>query len=69
MITNWYNNPRIYNLVGILTNSKTTSLSIRQIQNIFNKKDVTTIDNFIDELNREKGVKLLMALELPNLNQ
>ena len=53
MITNWYNNPRIYNLVGILTNSKTTSLSIRQIQNIFDKKDVTTIDNFIDELNRE----------------
>lgn len=64
MITNWYNNPRIYNLVGILTNSKTTSLSIRKIQDIFDQKNVTTIDNFIDELNREIRRKLVDSFKI-----
>lgn len=59
MLMNWYNNPRIYNLVGILTNSKTTSLSIRKIQYIYEKENISTIDDFIYELNKEIRSRLV----------
>ena len=50
MLQNWFYNPKVYNLVGLLVKH---GYSIKQISDIYDKKDVETNDNFICELSRE----------------
>ena len=50
MLQNWYYNPKIYNLVGLLVKH---GYSIKNISDIYNRDSVNTHDDFIYELNRE----------------
>lgn len=50
MLQNWYYNPKIYNLVGLLVKH---GYSIKKISDIYNRDGVNTHDDFICELNRE----------------
>lgn len=50
MLQNWYYNPMIYNLVGLLIKH---GYSIKQISDIYNQDDVNTHEDFITELNKE----------------
>ena len=50
MLQNWYYNPKIYNLVGLLVKH---GYSIKNISDIYNRDGVNTHDDFIYELNRE----------------
>ena len=50
MLQNWYYNPKIYNLVGLLVKH---GYSIKNISDIYNRDGINTHDDFIYELNRE----------------
>jgi hypothetical protein len=50
MLQNWYYNPKIYNLVGLLVKH---GYSIKQISDIYNRDGIYTHDDFIYELNKE----------------
>lgn len=50
MLQNWYYNPKIYNLVGLLVKH---GYSIKNISDIYNRDRINTHDDFISELNRE----------------
>lgn len=50
MLQNWFYNPRVYNLVGLLVKH---GYSIKQISDIYNRVDVLTNDDFIRALNQE----------------
>ena len=47
MLQNWYQNPRLYNLVGLLTKETTVNLSIKDISDIYNAENVVTTEDFI----------------------
>lgn len=49
MLKNWYYNPKIYNLVGLLVKH---GYSIKNISDIYNRDNVNTHNDFIDELNK-----------------
>lgn len=50
MLQNWYYNPQIYNLVGLLVKH---GYSIKLIADIYNRDSVNTNADFIRDLNRE----------------
>lgn len=56
MIQNWYYNPQIYNLIGLLIKH---GCSIKDISDIYNRDNVNTHDDFIFELNREIRLKII----------
>lgn len=56
MLQNWYYNPKIYNLVGLLVKH---GYSIKKISDIYNRDSVNTHDNFIYELNREIRTEII----------
>lgn len=56
MIQNWYYNPKIYNLIGLLIKH---GYSIKDISDIYNHDVVYTHDDFIFELNREIRLKIV----------
>lgn len=51
MLQNWYRNPRIYNLIGLLT--KENNISIKSIAELYDAKDVKTTDEFITKLKQK----------------
>lgn len=56
MLQNWYYNPKIYNLIGLLVKH---GYSIKEISDIYNRDNVYTHDDFIYELNREIRIKII----------
>jgi uncharacterized protein with ParB-like and HNH nuclease domain len=56
MLQNWYYNPKIYNLVGLLVKH---GYSIKKISDIYNRDSVNTHNNFIYELNREIRTEII----------
>ena len=50
MLQNWFQNPKIYNLVGLLVKH---GYSIRQISEIYDRPSIETTDDFIKGLNTE----------------
>ena len=65
MIQNWYNNPKIYNLIGLLIKH---GYSIKDISDIYNRDDVCTHDDFIFELNREIRLKIVDPIPIKKGN-
>ena len=65
MIQNWYNNPKIYNLIGLLIKH---GYSIKDISDIYNRDDVHTHDDFIFELNREIRLKIVDPIPIKKGN-
>ena len=62
MLQNWYRNPRIYNLIGLLTKEQgvsTENLSTKAIADIYDASDVVTMDDFITKL-KEKVCKVIV---------
>ena len=56
MLQNWYRNPRIYNLVGLLTKEQDVSkedLSTMAISNIDDAQDVHTTEQFVTKLKQK----------------
>ena len=56
MLQNWYRNPRIYNLVGLLTKEQDVSkedLSTMAISNIYDAQDVHTTEQFVTKLKQK----------------
>lgn len=56
MLQNWYHNPRVYNLVGLLTkeqNSSSVSLTTKAIADIYDADDVITTEDFITKLKQK----------------
>lgn len=51
MLQNWYRNPRIYNLVGLLT--KENDISIKSIAELYDAENVETTDDFITKLKQK----------------
>ncbi len=56
MLQNWYYNPKIYNLVGLLVKH---GYSIKEISDIYNRDDVNTHDDFIFNLNKEIRTQII----------
>lgn len=50
MLQNWFYNPKVYNLVGLLIKH---GCSIRDISNLYDQPSVVKHDDFIRELNRK----------------
>lgn len=61
MLQNWYNNPRIYNLVGLLIKH---GHSIKRISDIYNQEDVITNEDFIIHLNKEVRREIIDKVEI-----
>ena len=62
MLQNWYRNPRIYNLIGLLTKEQGISgeqLSTKVISDIYNAPEVVTMEDFITKL-KEKVCKTIV---------
>ena len=56
MLQNWYRNPRIYNLVGLLTKEQDVSkedLSTMVISNIYDAQNVRTTEQFVTKLKQK----------------
>jgi hypothetical protein len=53
MLQNWYQNPRIYNWIGLLIKDKSANISITDISEIYNKEEVITTEDFILELKKK----------------
>ena len=56
MLQNWYRNPRIYNLVGLLIKENRVSnedLSIKAISDIYDSADVYTTEQFVEKLKQK----------------
>jgi len=56
MLQNWYHNPRVYNLVGLLTKEQSVSsikLSTKAIADIYDADDVITTEDFITKLKQK----------------
>jgi len=51
MLQNWYRNPRIYNLIGLLT--KEQGISTKAIADIYDANDVITMEDFIKKLKQK----------------
>ncbi len=56
MLQNWFYNPKIYNLVGLLVKH---GYSIKNISDIYNRDSINTHDDFIYELNKEIWNKII----------
>ena len=50
MLQNWYRNPRVYNLIGLLIKQNDNKATTKTIADIYNDKTVVTTDNFIKQL-------------------
>lgn len=48
MLRNWYYNPQIYNLIGLLTKC---GVGLDKISEVYRREDINTSDEFITELN------------------
>lgn len=56
MLQNWYLNPRVYNLVGLLTkeqNTSSVSLTTKAIADIYDANEVITTEDFITKLKQK----------------
>lgn len=56
MLQNWFHNPRIYNLVGLLTKEQSASgrlLTTKDIADIYDAEDVITTEDFIKRLKQK----------------
>ena len=56
MLQNWYHNPRVYNLVGLLTKEQGVSkikLTTKAIADIYDADDVITTEDFITKLKQK----------------
>ena len=63
MLQNWYYNPKIYNLVGLLVKH---GYSIKNISDIYNRGDVNTHDDFINKLNMEIRSVIIDQIPISN---
>ena len=59
MLQNWYQNPRIYNWIGLLIKDKSANISITDISEIYNKEEVITTEDFILELKKKVCEKII----------
>jgi len=65
MLQNWFYNPKVYNLVGLLVKH---GHSIKKISAIYNMKSVVTNDDFIKELNCEIRRELIDSIPIEKGN-
>lgn len=61
MLQNWYYNPKVYNLVGLLVKH---GYSVKQIYDIYNAETVMTIDDFIRDLNKEICKRIINGISI-----
>ncbi len=66
MLQNWFYNPKIYNLVGLLVKH---GYSIKNISDIYNRDSINTHDDFIDELNKEIWNKIINPILISNISK
>ena len=66
MIQNWYYNPKIYNLIGLLVKH---GYSIKNISDIYNRVGVNTNNDFINELNKEICHEIVAPIPIRKGNQ
>ena len=65
MLQNWYYNPKIYNLVGLLVKH---GYSIKKISDIYNRDGINSHDDFIYELNREIRSEIINPITISKGN-
>ncbi len=65
MIQNWYYNPKVYNLIGLLIKH---GYSIKEISDIYNRDDVITHDDFIYELNKRIRLEIIDPIPIKKGN-
>lgn len=56
MLLNWYHNPRIYNLIGLLIKERggaNQQITIKTIADIYNEDDVKTTEDFVKKLKQK----------------
>lgn len=53
MLQNWYQNPRVYNLIGLLIKEKTINVTIKDISDLYDAPKVKTTDDFILSLKKK----------------
>lgn len=63
MLQNWYQNPWVYNLVGLLTKN---GLSTKEIYDIYSNPNVVTTQDYIDALNKEICKRIILPIEIKN---
>lgn len=61
MLQNWFYNPKIYNLVGLLVKH---GYSIKNISDIYNRDSINTHDDFIYELNKEIRNEIINSIPI-----
>lgn len=61
MLQNWYYNPKVYNLVGLLIKH---GHSIKQISDIYNDASVVSNEDFIRALNKEIRREIIDGIEI-----
>ena len=66
MLQNWYYNPKVYNLIGLLIKH---GHSIQQISEIYEKESVINTDDFIEELNREIKREIIDCISIKTNNE
>ena len=66
MLQNWYYNPKVYNLIGLLIKH---GHSIQQISEIYEKESVINTDDFIEELNREIKREIVDSISIKTNNE
>lgn len=63
MLQNWYQNPRIYNWIGLLTKARSANISIKDIAAIYDDEKVITTEDFI--LSLKKKVRETIIDQIP----
>ncbi len=63
MLQNWYQNPRIYNWIGLLTKARSANISIKDIAAIYDDEKVITTEDFI--LSLKKKVREAIIDQIP----
>lgn len=66
MLQNWYYNPKVYNLIGLLIKH---GHSIQQISEIYEKESVINTGDFIEELNREIKREIIDCISIKTNNE
>lgn len=64
MLRNWYRNPRIYNLVGLLIKEAGANITIKTISDIYDRKDVETTEDFILQLKKKVTKTILKKINI-----
>ena len=66
MLQNWYYNPMVYNLIGLLIKHGHT---IQKISEIYEKESVLTTEDFIQELNKEIKREIIDHINIKTSNE